>query len=181
MGWPREGLFYPPLGDLTTLFMLVTLAAIFVVALLAFWIFRGSQTWFQKIAIVVGVISLFLAMFIYSGCYERYVRVVWIPRLNAAVAISVGDERTPYAKELGNISDYDLLSHRGVNEEEVKKLWTPRSLAKAHNSLWVWYTFIAMSIVFIVSMFVTQHAHEKAAESRRRHLGKNDKSGPIET
>lgn len=167
MGWSGDGLLYPPLGDFTKLAIFITFGAMLAIALLVFDLFKRAQRRY-KVAVIFGFIFLILTGLAYFAFYERYVIVVRLPRLDTSEAVSVGGERTQYANELGNMSDDDLLRYRGADEVEIRKLWTPRSLIKARILLWLSYTFLAVSIVFIVSVFVTQLAHEKSAIARQK-------------
>ena len=154
-GWILD----PPLGNVIYPAMLATLAFLLVAAGIVFLIFHRSRKYaiYGMTVCVLGLLGSFLAYVVYN---QRYVRIVPIPSLGTAKAVCVGDERTDYAKKLGNIDDYELLRYRGPYEEEVDRLWTPGSLAKAKVSLWLSYTGAAFFWVCFISV-PTYHAPEQ--------------------
>lgn len=158
---PQDGFLYPPLGDITRLAMGVTSFFLLVAAGIVFLMFRKSRKHALLAAIICGL-ALLSSFGAYVAFKQQSVRVVPIPRLGTAQAVSVGDERTDFAKKLGNVDDYELLRDRGPYEEEVEKLWTARSLTKARFRLWLSYTGAAFFWVCFVSILVMEHASELA-------------------
>lgn len=138
---------------LTSFFLLVAVGVVF-------FAFRRSRKYALLVAIIcsLALLGSFLAYIAYN---QRYVRIVPIPSVGTAKAVCVGDERTDYARKLGNVDDYELLRYRGPYEEEVDRLWTPGSLAKAKASLWLSYTGTAFFWVCFISVLVMQQASEQ--------------------
>ena len=149
---------------MTRLAMLFTTLVLVVVAGLVFLLFRRSRK-NARLAAFICFLLLLGSFASYIGVNQEYVRVVPIPRLGTAQALSVGDQRTEFAKQLGNVDDYELLRDRGAYEEEVEKLWTARSLIKARTELWLSYTASAILWLFLISILVIQHASELPVRS----------------
>jgi hypothetical protein len=125
---------FPPLGGVEE----VARAALVAMALAAtfgvyFWTYSSArgQPRVVPFALIVASI-LFLA---YFGLHLRFVRRVDIPTLETARYVSIGYERTAFAKAtFDSASDEDLLRSRGLDDEQIRLLWTPNSLIVAGSS-----------------------------------------------
>jgi hypothetical protein len=148
---------FPPLGGVEevarTALVAMALAATFGVY---FW--YGSTATDPKtvaIALIVAAI-LFLA---YFGLHLRFVRRVDIPTLSTATYVSIGYERTVFAKTTFDAaSDEDLLRSRGLDDEQVRRLWTTNSLIVARLLLFTAYCACILALVVAFSCGVVHEA-----------------------
>jgi hypothetical protein len=110
--------------------------------------------------------GLFIAgvafFFCYIAAYHGFVRRIEIPAQRSAVTVSVGFSRAPEARRLfpPTISDEEMLRERGMTEEEIRGLWTGRSLLLARLSLLFSYLGCAVSLVGFFSIGALKHATE---------------------
>jgi hypothetical protein len=58
----------------------------------------------------------------------------------------------------GEISDEDILRARGTSDEEIRKLWTTRSLLVSHSSLYITYVLVFLSLVIAFSWGVFEQS-----------------------
>lgn len=162
--WAAPSPLFPPLGDLQPLTALATIAVAAAATYIVFEKFRASQK-----ARTTPVVALFLAgvllLISYIGLHIKFVRTVPIPSQKGEVVVSVGYERTDFAKKLGDVSDIDMLKLRGPSEEEIKRLWTPRSLEVSRGLLWITYTFLVACWVSVFSIAVLRYAAEQAEKN----------------
>jgi len=120
--------------------------AVLVTYLVYFW--RGG-----KWLLVATALVAFLSLCVYIALYPRLVLRVDIPSLKTATRVSVGYDRTPFAKvNFSSDSDEDMLRARGFDDEEIKKLWTYRSLIVARLSLFGSYCGFILGLVATFSL-----------------------------
>jgi hypothetical protein len=96
-----------------------------------------------------------------------YVEHVPYPTEKREVAVSVGFERTDFAKaQFGDrtYSDYELLHLCGAREIVIQKLWTFRSLVTARFLLWLSYASILGGIIWALSAMAYQHALDNGSQ-----------------
>lgn len=124
---------FPPLGQIESLARVGAVAFAILATYVAF--FLGSANGTAKVVIsALLALAFFVAFFALSS---RLVRTIDIPSQNAAFAVSVGFERSDFAKNnFANYSDWDMLRNRGMSDEEIEKLWTPNSVIAGRLSLW---------------------------------------------
>ena len=111
----------------------------------------------RKLTLILWFLA-FIGCALYLAATARFVRIVPIPTLHDSIAVSVGFERTAFAKALGEASDFDLLRLRGPQEEEIQKLWTFRSLILARLALWALCCGAISAFVGIFSLGALEHA-----------------------
>lgn len=113
-----------------------------------------------RVAIVCGLIFLFT----YIALLTLFVRTIEIPSRGTSVQISVGLERTEFARaNFGGESDWEILRDRGTDEEQVWKLWTPQSLLFCRLSLYIAYCLCLLSLVAAFSWGVLSELEESNA------------------
>jgi hypothetical protein len=122
------------------------------VATYVVYLLQGSSERSRRRLTLILWLSAFVGCALYLAVATRFVRIVPIPTLQDSIAVSVGFERTPFAKALGEASDFDLLRLRGPEEEEIQKLWTFRSLILARLALWTFYCGVISAFVGIFSL-----------------------------
>jgi hypothetical protein len=94
----------------------------------------------------------------------RFVRA--IPEVNQADHIvSVGYKRTEFAKStLGDASDEEMLRDRGLTDEDIRSLWTTRSLSLSRLLLFVSCMGCTLSLVALASLGVLLQARESKVD-----------------
>lgn len=117
----------------------------------------SSESSRRKLTLILWLFA-FIACALYLAAATRFVRIISIPTLHDSVAVSVGFERTTFAKALGEASDFDLLRLRGPQEEEIQKLWTFRSLTLSRLALWTFYCGVVSAFAGIFSLGALEHA-----------------------
>jgi hypothetical protein len=138
---------FPPMGDVGGFARLALVClAVLVTYVVYFW--RGG-----KWPLVVAPLFAVLSLCVYIALYPRLVLRVDIPSLKSATRISVGYERTPFAEaNFRSDSDEDMLRARGFDDEEIKKLWTYRSLTVARLALFGSYCGFILGLVATFSL-----------------------------
>jgi hypothetical protein len=130
------GYAFPPLGvaDGPARFgtVLLALATTYVVFFsVGHW--RDKDFWLIASGVGLAILSLCL----YLTLYMRFVRTISIPSEGTSISVSVGYQRTDFAKAtFDSETDWELLRQRGVAEEEIWKLWTTRSIILARLGLY---------------------------------------------
>lgn len=169
-GW--SGYLFPPLGDQSPLVRVATLILGALVTLVVYFskdhlasINRNGRIWTLFATITLSLIGL-VSFFILS---QRFVRSIMIPSKSTEIIVSVGYERTEFAqKNFGAATDWELLRYRGLNEEEVQRLWTPQSIIIARLGLFVSYLVFLMSAVASSSLGVLLEALRHGAQLYRQ-------------
>jgi hypothetical protein len=157
---------FPPMGDVGTFARLGLLClAVLVTYLVYFW--RGGK-WLLSVAALLA----FLSLCAYLALYPRFVLRVDIPSLKTTTRVSVGYDRTPFAKaHFSSDSDEDMLRARGFDDEEIKKLWTYRSLIVARLVLFGSYCGFILGLVAAFSLGVVLGQSEKGILNRNENRG----------
>jgi hypothetical protein len=141
---------FPPLGPIELLARIGVVIFALATTYGAFFVRSRTNNDNTK-RIVGGFILGFLCFCVYLALSTRFVRVIAIPSTNSSVQVSVGYERTDFAKEnFANVSDWEMLRERGTDEEEIWRLWTVRSLLTVRVLLFVTY---CLSILALVAAF----------------------------
>jgi hypothetical protein len=161
------GYAFPPLGEIDSFARLTTIGFIFVATYVVYLLQGSSEQSRRRLALILWLVA-FVGCAIYLAVATRFIRIVAIPTLHDSVAVSVGFERTPFAKSIGEASDFDLLRLRGPQEEEIQKLWTFRSLALARLALWTLHCGVILAFVAIFSLGALEHARQPDKTSSPR-------------
>lgn len=161
----KPGRIFPPLGNETSAaqFFAVTLgAATTYVVYLSAKNMSDARIRRTIIGLLVTAVVLFCAYF----CAQlRFVRVVPIPALGQDEVASVGFARTQFANlAFGDLTDEDLLRKRGIDDEQIRKLWTTESIVASRLTLLFSYLGCCLPIVGITSLGVLMLAREVAGE-----------------
>lgn len=146
---------FPPMGDVGGFARLgLVCLAVLVTYLVYFW--RGGR-W----PLILAACVTFLCLCTYVAIYSRFVTRIDIPSLKSAVRVSIGYERTPFATaNFGSDSDEDMLRLRGFDDEEIKKLWTYRSLIRVRLALFVAYCGFILGLVATFSLGIIPNQTE---------------------
>jgi hypothetical protein len=148
---------FPPMGDVGSFARLALLClAVLVTYLVYFW--RGGR-WL----LVAAAVVTFLCLCTYIALYPRFVLRIDIPSQKTAMRVSVGYDRTPFASAtFSSESDEDMLRARGFDDEEIKKLWTYRSLIVARLALFASYCGFILGLVAAFSLGIVLNQPENS-------------------
>lgn len=160
---PGTGYAFPPLGDAEAParvgLVLLAFAVTFAVYFLASDISRNTGR-VIAIAIAVSVVGLF----VYFALFEGFVRGIDIPSRNTTVYVTVGYERTPFAMTtFDSAPDEVMLRSRGTDEEQLRTLWTLKSLIIVRLALFASYCTIVLALVAAFSCGVVNEASQKSS------------------
>ena len=113
---------------------------------------------FSLLIIPVFSLSLYIVF-----CLS-FVRRVDIPVLGHSVFVSVGYQRSEFAKQIfGSMTDEEMLRQRGLAEEELRKLWTQFSLTAVRVVLFLSWCGFALSLILGLSLGVLDQVEKAAA------------------
>jgi hypothetical protein len=142
---------FPPLGDVTVIahFGLVSLAI--AITYLAFYFPLAKLKWVMAVLVVVAAAGLSW----YLVDYMKFVRRIDVPSKSSTIQVSVGDERTAFAiSNFATETDWDILRDRGLDEEQISRLWTPQSIRRARLSLFASFATFVLPLVLAFSLGV---------------------------
>ena len=157
---------FPPLGNAegparigAVIFALATTYSVFFTA-------RETDDSGCRRRIHAAIICALIFLILYIGLFTGFVRKIEIPSKETAVQISVGFERTEFAKaNFRGESDWEVLRERGTDEEQVWKLWTLRSIVISRLSLYGAYCIVLLSLVAAFSWGVLSELEKKAVHT----------------
>jgi hypothetical protein len=162
------GRVFPPLGNETVVSQCF---AVLVALVFTYLVFLRKNIAASRIkrAMTLLVISTAIFFFAYLAARIYFVRTIEITSIEGVEIVSVGYERTDFAKSVfGTESDLDMLRARGGSDEEILRLWTTRSVYLSRIALLGSYLGCALSLVVIASLAVLLRARDRLA-ARRDH------------
>ena len=142
---------FPPLGQIEPL----ARTGAIVFALLATYVafFLGSAR--AKRNAVIAACTALLCFVAFLVFYSQLVRTVDISSQGVALSVSVGFERSDFAKQtFANASDEEMLRARSMSDEEIRKLWTPWSVIAGRLALWISCVGVVCALVLALSFGV---------------------------
>ncbi len=147
---------FPPLGQTETpariIIGLLVLAVTYIVFFEKEAPFIGSAR-SRRRALLLTVVLALLGFCIYLVSNLLWVREVVIPAQHSSVLVSVGFQRTAFAKStFGSSSDEEMLRNRGTTEEEIRKLWTLGSIVLVRIALFLSYASGLLLLVGTLSL-----------------------------
>jgi hypothetical protein len=152
---PAAAILFPPLGDATIPALAGLIAPYVATTYVAFYIPRA------RLRTTLMIFSICLACVSFCFCLDYYMNFVCkidIPSLSSSRTVSVGYEKSSFAAQVfGNASDWDMLRARGTDEEDIWRLWTPRSIVRARLSLFATFCGFLLPLVLIFSLGVRNH------------------------
>jgi hypothetical protein len=154
------GRVFPPLGNET---ILSQWFAVIIGVVVTYLVFLRQNVTTSKIKSAMTFFLLIATVFFcaYLAARLNFVRTIDIPSLKDVAIVSVGYERTDFAKSVfGDASDLDMLRARGTDDEEIVKLWTTRSVYVSRITLLCSYLGCALSLIAIASLAVLLRARE---------------------
>jgi hypothetical protein len=153
---PDDGRAYafPPLGDIEGPARIGTVVLAIAFTYAAY--FSRQPKIKMRIRRVSGLVALAALCFLsYLILSVQFVRRIEIPSRGASVFLSVGYDRTEFAiATFGPATDEEMLRQRGPDEEQTRRLWTPKSVAIVRLSLFGSYLGSILALVFAFSVGV---------------------------
>jgi hypothetical protein len=154
---------FPPVASLEGPARIGIFAVAVVGTYLAFMT-RGASPRGGRIRTVVALLFALLFIFVYLSLFHQSVRVVDIPTRNISVLVTVGRERTDFAKKnFDGQSDSDMLYATGIHDADVRELWTPDSLRNSRLSLCLAYAGVILCLVMAFSWGVASELRKSKA------------------
>jgi hypothetical protein len=150
----RPGSVFPPLGKETLLAQFFLVVCGVAITYLMF-LMKDVATIRVKRTINVFFASAFIIFGVYFWLHFRFVRTIEIPSVGTEEIVSVGYERSQSAKAIfDDESDFEMLHSRGFTEDEIRELWTPRSLCIARLLLFGCFAGFILPMVALASLGV---------------------------
>ena len=149
---------FPPLGDVENWLRVLTVAVALVITFPAYftkgWDFFSSKSGRSKFIWKIVIIS-FLWLVVYGILMISFVRNISIPSSHHEWITTVGYERTPFAQQnFGQLSDWEMLRRRGLEEEQIWSLWSKTSILIVRGGLWISYLLTLLSFTCTTSLAV---------------------------
>ena len=130
-------IFLPPLGSSTALASAIS-AAFALLSSFAVYALRPVRT--ARGVIGCAIVSFACAV-AYFAATDLYVREVAIPSENASVRVSIGATRTTFADTFfPGQTDEQILRGRGLDDEQINRIWTRGSVLRARLILWLTFS-----------------------------------------
>jgi len=160
---PLSSILFPPLGD-ATIPALAGLIILYAATTYIAYCIPGPNL--RVALMVISVCTSCASLYLYVGDYLEYVRKVNIPSLSSSVRVSVGLERSDFAKEVFKTeSDWDMLRGRGTDDEAIWQLWTNRSIVDARLSLFRAFCGFLIPLVLVFSLGVRNQFSDPSPSS----------------
>ncbi len=152
-----------PLGGIDVIARVLLAVLCVAVTYLVYFVFQEQSHRARKRTFLISLLVLpFSCLILYMVASLLFVRKVDIPTLERSEYVSVGFQRSDFAKQtFGSMTDEEMLRSRGLDEEEIRKLWTQSSIVTARLALFVSWAGFALALVFGLSLGVLDHT-EKA-------------------
>jgi cellobiose-specific phosphotransferase system component IIC len=136
---------FPPLGQMESSARVGAVAFALLATYVAFFLGSSNAT----IKVVLAASLAFVSFVAFLALSSRLVRTIDVPSQGASLTVSVGFERSDFAKNnFANDSDWEMLRHRGMSDEEIEKLWTPNSVIAGRLALWISCVGFVVASVF---------------------------------
>lgn len=160
------GRVFPPLGNETVLSQWFAVIVALVVTYLAFLRKNAAASKIKRsMTVFLCIAAMFFCGYLAARIY--FVRTVDITSVDRVDIVSVGYERTAFAKSVfGSETDLDMLRSRGNNDEEILRLWTTRSVYISRMALISSYLGCALSLVAIASLAVLLRVRESSSRGQ---------------
>jgi hypothetical protein len=153
-----------PLGDIDNLARILLAVLCVAMTSLVYFFFQDQSAAQRKRTFVAMLLIIpVVCLCAYMVFCLMFVRKIEIPTLQRSVYVSVGYQRTEFArKTFDSMTDEDMLRYRGLDDEEIRRLWTGFSLLVARLTLFVSWSGFALSLVCGLSLGVLDRAQAAA-------------------
>jgi hypothetical protein len=159
---------FPPLGSVEGPARIATVALGLATTYFAFFA-RATLPSRNRRRVATGLVLAFICLCLYIGLFLRFVRNIDIPSRNTSVQVSVGYERSDFAKtNFAGDSDWELLRERGTSEEDIWRLWTTKSLLISRLSLYISYSLFIFSLVAAFSWGIVDQLSQSQESGREK-------------
>lgn len=163
---------YPPLGDIEWIAVAATIGILVMTTFVVFS-YCDSTERVRQILPALLLFGMALGVCTLIALYVLYVRRIPVPSVNLEVPVSIGYHRTDFAfQNYPGWTDWAMLHDVGPIEEQIQKLWTPRSIWIVRALLWISYNLCVGCFLSVVSLAVYRHAAEKALARTPRRASK---------
>lgn len=154
---------YPPLGDAEWIAVAATIGFLLASTFVVFTCCESVKKIHRRAALILwGGIALCACALIVL--YVLYVRRVPISSVDLEVPVSIGYQKTDFARQtFPQLTDVEILQRTGPTEDQIQKLWTPHSVCIVRVLLWVFYTLTVACFLSVISLIVYQHAAEESS------------------
>jgi hypothetical protein len=148
---------FPPLGQMESSARVGAVALALLATYVAFFLGSSNAT----IKVVLAASFAFVSFVAFLVLSSRLVRTIDVPSQGASLTVSVGFERSDFAKNnFANDSDWEMPRHRGMSDEEIEKLWTPNSVIAGRLALWISCVGFVVASVFALCFGVLSQTAE---------------------
>ncbi len=151
----------PPLGyDYLSLYVFLLM-----LVLLASYSLRYIRNfielkWLSTIIVILFLALSLISFFAYVGWQQRVVRCGEIRPVNSKPTMEcviIGTERTAYTnKQFKNWTDEEILNKRGWTDEQVRKIWDPKSISEARKRVVSYYLLIPILLIGALGVIVVR-------------------------
>jgi hypothetical protein len=152
VGADAAAYIFPPLGGMDGVARVGLVALCLGVSMGVYFLVAAQSP--KTPSRVIWMALFFAALFLiaYLSAYQRFVRRIDVPSLGTFEYVSVGYQRTAFADQtFGSASDWEMLKARGTSEEEIERLWTPKSLTIARLALFFSCALTTLTLLFLFS------------------------------
>jgi hypothetical protein len=148
-----EAYSFPPLGNVAMIGRIGILMLGGITTLIAFTSNPPANA-FRRF-LIIGICA-FVSLICYFTAFAHFVRRVDIPATDTSVFVTVGYTKTEFAKNTftNSETDTEMLMNRGIDDEQIEKLWTPRSVDVSRIALFFFYSGFILPFVLIFSLGV---------------------------
>jgi len=133
---------------------------IFLSCIYSVYFFKDLEIWQKKwgtpLVIIPLLLILFASFLIFFYWSHVAVRSILLPDRNKTIYVIVGTERTQFAKTnfTDTHSDEDLLRNIGYLDEDIRRLWTQKSinLCRLYVAGSYFLTLLCLTAIFSVGV-----------------------------
>jgi hypothetical protein len=166
-----------PMGDVDYVArVLFAVLCVGVTYLVYFYFQDQSAAQRKRTFLVMLLIIPTLCLSLYIVFCLMFVRKIDITSIQRSVYVSVGYQRTEFAKQtFGSMTDEDMLRQRGFDDEQIRAIWTEFSILVARLALFASWSGFALSLICGLSLGALDQAQDAAGVSRNvRHRQRFD-------
>jgi hypothetical protein len=153
---------FPPLGDLTPVARIVCVIAVLIVICCGY---IGVGVMRLKQWIALATLLALITLFAYFYFSLQYVLKISTPQ--SVFLVSIGSEETAFAKKtfINGESPWEMVKSRGLDDEQIMKIWTPQSVYANRLKLFLTYLLTAIFWALIFSLVTALEINSGASPS----------------
>jgi hypothetical protein len=140
---------FPPLGDLTPAARIASIAVVLIFICFGY-IGIGSTGLKKWIAVATTLALMTACAYIYYSL--QYILKISVP--GGFYLVSIGSEKTDFANKtfVKGESAWEMVESRGLDDEQIMKIWTPQSVRSNRLKLFLTYLATALCWALIFSL-----------------------------